>query len=169
MPPNVLMPRWENSRQYEDYFRAAFLGSEYDPMCIPDPSMKDFGVADLSFPKSVSQQAVENRRAFLDVVDRRYRTLTYVAEHASMDRFSTQALQMLLTPSVRHAFDLSKESEKTRDRYGRDAVGQSALLTRRLVEAGSRFVTTAGFHANSWDTHSANDKGHRDRLSPPLD
>jgi uncharacterized protein (DUF1501 family) len=48
-------------------------------------------------------------------------------------------------------------------------VGQSALLARRLVEAGTRFVTTAGFHANSWDTHSANDQGHRDRLAPPLD
>ena len=37
------------------------------------------------------------------------------------------------------------------------------------MEAGTRFVTTAGFHANSWDTHSANDQGHRDRLAPPLD
>jgi len=169
MPPNVLIPRWENSRQYEDYFRAAFLGSDYDPMCIPDPSKKDFGVADLSLPKSVSEQAVQDRRAFLEVVDRRYRGLTYVAEHASMDRFRAQALQMLLTPTVRDAFDLSKESEKMRDRYGRDAVGQSALLARRLVEAGTRFVTTAGYHANSWDTHSANDKGHRDRLAPTLD
>ena len=50
-----------------------------------------------------------------------------------------------------------------------DAIGQSALLARRLVEAGSRFVTAAGYHSNSWDTHSDNDKGHRDRLAPPLD
>src|SRR5258707_7912166 len=49
------------------------------------------------------------------------------------------------------------------------AIGQSALLARRLVEAGSRFVTAAGYHSNSWDTHSDNDKGHRDRLAPPLD
>ena len=169
MPPNVLSPRWENSRQYEEYFRAAFLGSDYDPMCISDPSRKDFSVADLSLPKSVSQQAVESRQEFLKVVDRRYRNLTTAAEHANMDHFSAQAWQMLLTPTVRNAFDLSKESEKTRDRYGRDSVGQSALLARRLVEAGTRFVTAAGYHANSWDTHSANDSGHRDRLAPPLD
>ena len=169
MPPNVLLPRWEKSRQYEEYFRAAFLGSDFDPMCIPDPSQKDFCVADLSLPKSVSQQAVESRQEFLKVVDRRYRNLMVTAEHANMDHFSAQAWQMLLTPTVRAAFDLSKESDKTRDRYGRDAVGQSALLARRLVEAGTRFVTTAGFHANSWDTHSANDQGHRDRLAPPLD
>ena len=56
-----------------------------------------------------------------------------------------------------------------RSTAGKDAIGQSALLARRLVEAGSRFVTAAGYHSNSWDTHSDNDKGHRDRLSPPLD
>jgi hypothetical protein len=169
MPPNVLLPRWESNRQYEEYFRAAFLGSDYDPMCIPDPSRKDFQVADLSLPKSVSERAVESRHEFLKVVDRRYRRLTSAAEHANMDHFSAQAWQMLLTPAVRDAFDLSRESDKIRDRYGRDAVGQSALLARRLVEAGTRFVTTAGYHANSWDTHSGNDKGHRDRLAPTLD
>lgn len=169
MPPNVLIPRWEKSRQYEEYFHAAFLGSDYDPMTVPDPSQKDFSVADLSLPKSVSQQAVESRQEFLKVVDQRYRNLMFAAEHSNMDHFSAQAWQMLLTPTVRDAFDLSKESDKTRDRYGRDAVGQSALLARRLVEAGTRFVTAAGYHANSWDTHSANDHGHRDRLAPPLD
>ena len=76
---------------------------------------------------------------------------------------------MILTPAVRDAFDLSKESEKMKERYGKDSVGQSCLLARRLVEAGSRFVTAAGYHGNSWDTHSDNDKGHRDRLAPTLD
>ena len=169
LPANALLPRWEGDRQYEEYFRSAFLGADYDPMCIPDPSKKDFRVSDLSLPKSVSEKAVESRHEFLKVVDRRYRSLMSSAEHANMDHFSAQAWQMLLTPAVRDAFDLSKEPEKLRDRYGRDSVGQSALLARRLVEAGTRFVTTAGFHANSWDTHSANDQGHRDRLAPPLD
>ena len=61
VPPNVLTPQWERSRQYEEYFRAGFLGADYDPMCIPDPSKKDFRVADLSLPKSVSEQAVDSR------------------------------------------------------------------------------------------------------------
>ena len=76
---------------------------------------------------------------------------------------------MLLNPGVRNAFDLGKEPQKLREQYGMDPVGQSALLARRLVEAGARFVTAAGFHANSWDTHSDNDKTHRDRLCPRLD
>lgn len=169
LPPHVLLPHWEKSRQYEEYFRAGFLGPEYDPMAIPDPARKDFEVADLTLPKSVSEQAVHSRQEFLQVVDRRYRKLYASAEHANVDGFSAQALKMLLNPDVRNAFDLSKEPEKLRDQYGRDAIGQSALLARRLVEAGTRFVTAAGFHSNSWDTHAKNDEGHRDRLCPPLD
>lgn len=169
MPPHVLTPQWEKARQYEDYFRSGFLGPEYDPMCIPDPSKPDFQITDLSLPKSVSAAAVENRKSFLQMIDRRYRTMVDGAEHAQMDGFQAQATKMLLNPAVREAFDLSKESDKLRDRYGRDAVGQSALMARRLVEAGTRFVTAAGFHSNSWDTHAKNDEGHRDRLCPPLD
>src|SRR5215470_6293818 len=133
IPPNVLTPQWERARRYEEYFRSGFLGPDYDPMCIPDPSKKNFRVADLSLPKSVSEKAVESRHEFLKVVDRRYRGLMASAEHENMDRFTAQAWQMLLTPAVRDAFDLSKEPDKLKDRYGRDAVGQSVLLARRLV------------------------------------
>jgi uncharacterized protein (DUF1501 family) len=169
VPAHVLVPKWDRTRQYEEYFRGAFLGGEFDPMCIPDPSRPGFEVTDLSLPKTVSQAAVESRSAFLKAVDRRYRSLDETVEHTNMDVYSEQAWKMILTPAVRDAFDLSKESEKTKERYGKDSVGQSALLARRLVEAGSRFVTAAGYHANSWDTHSDNDKGHRDRLAPTLD
>jgi uncharacterized protein (DUF1501 family) len=169
VPPHVLVPKWNSGRQYEDYFRASFLGGDFDPMCIPDPSRPDFQVTDLSLPKSVSQASVESRSAFLNVVDRRYRALNNTADHANVDAFTAQAWKMILTPAVRDAFDLSKESEKTKERYGKDPIGQSALLARRLVEAGSRFVTAAGYHSTSWDTHSDNDKTHKDRLTPPLD
>jgi len=169
VPPHVLVPKWDRGRQYEDYFRASFLGGDYDPMCIPDPSKPDFQVTDLSLPKTVSEASVESRAAFLKVVDRHYRALNDTADHANVDAFTAQAWKMILTPTVRDAFDLSKESAKIKERYGKDAIGQSALLARRLVEAGSRFVTAAGYHSNSWDTHSDNDKGHRDRLAPPLD
>ena len=169
MPPHVLAPQWERSRQYEEYFRAGFLGADYDPMTVPDPSRKNFEVADLTLPKSVSQQAVHSRKEFLRIVDQQYRSLHEGAEHARMDRFTAQAWKMLLNPRVREAFDISREPDKLRDRYGRDAVGQSALLARRLVEAGTRFVTAAGYHSNSWDTHAKNDEGHRDRLCPTLD
>lgn len=169
MPPYVIAPRWERSRQYQDYFKSAFLGPDYDPLAIPDPSSPNFQVDDLTLPKSLAPAAVENRRAFLNVIDGYYRNSVKNVEHAKMDAFRQKAWEMILTPGVRDAFDLSKETAKTKDTYGRDSVGQSLLLARRLVEAGSRFVTAAGYHGNSWDTHSDNDKGHRDKLTPPLD
>jgi uncharacterized protein (DUF1501 family) len=169
VPAHVLVPKWDRGRQYEESFRAAFLGGDFDPMCIPDPSKPGFEVTDLSLPKSVSQAAVESRSSFLAAVDRHYRALNDTADHTNMDAFTAQAWKMILTPAVRDAFDLGKESDKMKERYGKDSIGQSCLLARRLVEAGSRFVTAAGYHGTSWDTHSDNDKGHRDRLTPPLD
>src|SRR5262245_53839374 len=69
MPPYVIAPRWERSRQYQDYFKSAFLGPDYDPMCIADPSGANFQVEDLTLPKSLAPAAVENRRSFLNVID----------------------------------------------------------------------------------------------------
>jgi hypothetical protein len=169
MPPHLLVPQWERARQYEEYFRAGFLGAGYDPMTLPDPSRPDFKVADLSLPKSVSEAAVHSRQAFLKVVDQHYRAAYHSLEHASVDGFTAQAWKMLLNPSVRDAFDLSREPDQLKERYGRDSIGQSALLARRLVEAGARFVTAAGYHSSGWDTHAKNDEGHRDRLCPTLD
>ena len=105
----------------------------------------------------------------LSLVDRLYRSKIERAEHEAMDKFTEQALRMILTPEARQAFDLSKESEKTKDAYGRGSFGQSLLLARRLVEAGSRFVTAAGHELNGWDTHSDNDKRHKEKMVPGLD
>lgn len=86
-----------------------------------------------------------------------------------MDAFSEQALKMILSPEVKKAFDLSQESEKTKNAYGRDRVGQSVLLARRLVESGCRFVTASGYKHGQWDTHSENEKLMKETLGPSLD
>src|SRR5947209_7824584 len=125
VPAHVLVPKWDRGRQYEEFFRAPFLGGDYDPMCCPDPSKPGFEVTDLSLPKSVSQASVESRSAFLQAVDRRYRALNDTAEHTNMDAFTAQAWKMILTPAVREAFDLSKESDQMKERYGKDLIGQS--------------------------------------------
>ena len=169
IPGHVLTPQWEKEKQYEKYFGSAFIGPKYSPMIVPDPSKEDFEVADLSLPKGFSIERIENRRAFMQAWDRFHRERVEIAEYANMDTFTEQALTMILSPEVRDAFDVSKESDKTRDLYGRDGFGQSVLLARRLVEAGSRFVTAAGFPFSAWDSHSENDKKHRDKLVPLLD
>ena len=101
--------------------------------------------------------------------DRLYREKVQQAEFAKMDRFTEAAWKMILSPKVKDAFDMSKEPEKLKDAYGRNGFGQGALLARRLVEAGARFVTAAGYKNNQWDTHGDNDKRHRETLTPPLD
>src|SRR5262249_58583721 len=103
--------RGKKTRQYMDSFKSAFLGPDFDPMTIPDPASQNFHVDDLSLPKSVAPAAVENRRMFLDVIDRYYRGAVKSAEHSKMDAFRQKALEMILTPGVQDAFDLSKESD----------------------------------------------------------
>jgi uncharacterized protein (DUF1501 family) len=118
-------------------------------------------------------ERIEGRRAMLRLVDQMYRERLETAEHASADAFQQQALQMILSPKVRAAFDLSREPDQIKDAYGRTTFGQSALMARRLIEAGSRFVTVFDSARSDkpmdWDTHSNNDKGHRDVLVPALD
>jgi uncharacterized protein (DUF1501 family) len=171
MPPFVVVPRptEHDFFNYQEAYQAAFLGAEYDGMILPDPSQPDFQVRDLSLPKSISAEVVEDRRAMLKVVDSAFRSNEQLAEFAQMDAFQSQALQMILSPHVKQAFDLSQESDKTKDRYGRNRVGLSALLARRLVEAGCRFVTSAGYKHGQWDTHSSSDKVIRQDLAPLLD
>ena len=180
MPAHILAPQFDVDRQYEKLYRAAFLGAEYDPMILSDPTGcsasaieticdPSFEVADLSLPKELPVERVESRLSLLKMVDSIYRRKVELAEFSNMDIFREQALDMILAPNVREAFDLSKETEKTRDAYGRNGFGQSVLLARRLVEKGSRFVTAAGYKFNEWDTHGNNDEQHRDKLVPPLD
>ena len=171
MPPCVAvpMPTEGDFFNYQQAYQGAFIGSEYDAMILPDPSKPDFTVPDLSLPKSISTEAIEDRRTLLKIVDAHYREKEQIAEFAKMDKFQEQALRMLLSPHVKKAFDLSQESEKTKDRYGRHRVGQSVLLARRLVEAGCRFVTAAGYRHGQWDTHGDNDKNLRATLAPMLD
>src|SRR5712692_3757633 len=171
MPPFVVVPRpfEDDPLLFEPCYQATFIGSEYDGMVLPDPSKPDFRVPDLSLPKSISAEAIEDRRTMLKIVDQFYRAKEEMAEFADMDSFEEQALRMLLSPHVQKAFDFSQESDKTKERYGRNRVGQSILLARRLVEAGCRFVTASGYTHGQWDTHGDNEHRLRDILAPLLD
>jgi len=171
MPPFVVVPRPAEADpfNYQDSYKAAFLGAEYDGMVLPDPSAPNFQVPDLSLPKSITAEAIDDRRTMLKIVDAHFRAKEDNADFAKMDAFEEQALQMILSPHVKKAFDLSQETEKTKNLYGRNRVGQSVLMARRLVEGGCRFVTAAGYKHGQWDTHAANEKHLRSELAPLLD
>jgi hypothetical protein len=169
VPPYVMVPNMPKGRNYDESFFGHFIGPQYDPMILPDPNEKGFEVPDLALPKSVTSAALADRNAFLKVVDATYRERVQDVEFSNMDAFREQAWKMILSPEVQKAFDLSKESDKTKDIYGRTGFGQSALLARRLVEAGSRFVTAGGYKAQAWDTHQKNDKSTKEELAPTFD
>lgn len=171
MPPFVVVPTPNEADffNYQEAYQAAFIGSEYDGMILPDPSAPNFHLPDLSLPKSLTSEVIDDRRTMLKIVDAAFREKEKAAEFAKMDAFEEQALRMLLDPHVKEAFDLSKESDKTKDRYGRHRPGQSVLLARRLVESGCRFVTAAGYTHGQWDTHLDNERLLRTSLAPLLD
>jgi hypothetical protein len=154
---------------YADAYNAAFIGADYNPMIVPDPSQDNFHIPDLRLPKTVTADTIEHRHSFLKVVDRQFREKEQLAEFGTMDALSRQALGMLLSPNVEKAFDLSQEPGKLRDAYGRNRVGQSVLLARRLIESGCRFVSASGYRHGQWDTHGKNDETLRKDLAPLLD
>jgi len=171
MPPFAVVPRpfEDDPLLFEPCYQAAFIGSAYDGMVVPDPSKPDFKMPDLNLPKSISAEAIEDGRTMLKIVDRFFRAKEELAEFGKMDSFQEQALRMLLAPHVQQAFDLSKEPDKTKEGYGRNRVGQSLLLARRLVEAGCRFVTASGYTHGQWDTHGDNENKLKKTLAPLLD
>jgi hypothetical protein len=171
LPQYALVPQPQEVDffSYADAYNAAFLGADYNPMIVPDPSREGFHIPDLRLPKTVTADTIEHRQSFLKVVDRLYREKEQQAEFATMDALSRQALGMLLSPNVEKAFDLTREPDKVRDAYGRNRVGQSVLLARRLVESGCRFVSASGYKHGQWDTHSKNEETLRKDLAPLLD
>ena len=146
---------------------AGYLGVGYNPFEIPgDPSKKDFTVRDVTLPGGISLARVDRRRQALASIDRLQRGVEkQPSALKALDGYYENAFSMITSPATQQAFDLNKESSQTRDAYGRSNLGQSCLLARRLIEAGSRFVTVS---SPSWDTH-VNNFAALKRLLPPLD
>jgi hypothetical protein len=137
---------------------SAYLGSAHQPFFLGnDPASSAFKVADLQAPAGHDDLRIAARRKLLSEVDHLQRHV----EAGSMlerDTAYARAFNLLTNPESKKAFDLSEESPKLRDRYGRNTFGQSCLLARRLIERGSRFVTVNQFDTvfgiSCWDMHA---------------
>jgi hypothetical protein len=141
---------------------ASFLGKRHDPFLIlQDPNSPAFNLPELTLPEGIPFERLQARREIQQLIDKQSRMLDYSATARGLDSYYEKAITMLQSPKLRNAFDLSAESDKVRDRYGRTTYGQSCLLARRLVEAGTKFVTVyfsdniGGRRTDSggWDTH----------------
>ncbi|MCP4505630.1 MAG: DUF1501 domain-containing protein [Fuerstiella sp.] len=146
----------------------AWLGPSTTPFIVGgNPSDDDFKVQNIGVKKTMEGR-LDDRLAMLEGVDRFRRDVDKSGTMKAMDSFNRQAVDMLMSDKVRNAFDLSKEPKELRDRYGWHAYGQRAILGRRLVEAGVRFVTmvwenpyiqgvaTPQEGAYNWDSHAVN-------------
>lgn len=144
---------------------ASFLGKAHDPLFIPqDPNSPDFGLPELSLPSNLTFDRLRERRELQKIIDQQARLLEYSSAAKGLDSYYDKALGMLNSPKLRGAFNLSAESEKTRESYGRTTYGQGCLLARRLVEVGAKFVTVyfskdiggQSTSSGGWDTHGFN-------------
>ena len=148
-------------------FGSAYLGPAYTPFLVPgNPSKKGWQVNNLVLANDMATRLAD-RRSLLEGVDRLRRDVDRSGAMAAMDRFTTKAYDLLTSEAARNAFDLSQESAEVRERYGNHSWGQRALLARRLVEAGSSFVSVVlenpdipgglpfGTTGN-WDCHAIN-------------
>jgi hypothetical protein len=98
----------------------------------------------LALPTGVDLAQLQDRAELRKQFDGMQRALDTRHQMTATDQYTEAALEMVTSPKVRAAFDLSREPDKLRDAYGRISVGEKALLARRLVEAGSTFVLVSG-------------------------
>ena len=141
---------------------AGWMGAACDPfVATGDPNAPGYRVGGLGGAEGVTASRLDLLRA-LD---------TKTADSTGFGGVRDKALTMLTAGRVETAFDLSKESDKLRDTYGRNTHGQGCLLARRLVEAGVRLVCV-NWHNDGqafWDTHGNNFPSLKNRLMPPAD
>lgn len=141
---------------------SAYVDPSYGPFTIHgDPSSPEFRVPNIGLQDPAQATRLSERTQLRQSLDRLDRAVDRSGTMRAIDEFEAQALSLLTSPTARDAFDLTREPDTTRDRYGRHAWGQQCLMARRLVEAGVEIVTTVfdgplcGRVAN-WDDHSVN-------------
>jgi hypothetical protein len=124
---------------------------------------KSEGLANLQLAKGVSLNRLHDRRQLLKEFDSLSRDIEHKGNMSGIDSYTQRAMEMVTSPKAREAFNLKKESQKTRDRYGKFC--ESFLLARRVAEAGVSVVT---LKVGDWDTHEYNFRDMREQL-PQLD
>ena len=162
LPSHVILPEpmGPTGGQMPHGQDAGFLGKSYDPFELnADPSKKDFKVPDLLPPKEIGEARLERRKKLRDVVDGTVKRFEASEGAELMDSNFSNAFKLMTSVKAREAFDLSREPDAVRDRYGRTRFGQCCLLARRLIEAGVRFVTVntfiTVFDEITWDIHGS--------------
>lgn len=162
LPGNIILPEpmgptGGNLPHGQD---AGFLGKAHDPFVLnADPSKADFRVPDLLPPPEIGEARLQRRKELREVIEGTIKNFEASPNAELMDANFAAAYRLMTSSKAREAFDLAKEPDNVRDRYGRTRFGQSCLLARRLVERGVRFVTVntfiTVFNEITWDIHGS--------------
>ena len=161
LPQYVCIPNQPNT-----FAGTGYLSSAYAPFSLgSDPASGGFKVRDLNLPGGVDDSRFSKRRSILEAVNDHFITKEKADSLDAVDTFYKRAYGMVSSVAAREAFNIAKEPAPIRDKYGRNTAGQRMLMARRLVEAGSRFVTLT---YGGWDMHG-NIAGSMNRQMPALD
>ncbi len=182
MLPFVMLPRpLQESNVIGKGGSAGFLGKAYDAYTLfPDGDDLDLGkmdhikVDDLKLCAETPASRMVRRAKLRDSISQGMPGLEKAVAEYKLDENYRRALDLIVSGRARNAFDLSQESDALRERYGKNAFGQSCLLARRLIEAGTRVVevlwpNVANGQNHSLDTHTDLSRRLRDLAAPMLD
>jgi hypothetical protein len=150
----------------DPFLQSGYLSSAFGPFSVAgEPQDKNFQVRDLNLPSGVDADRMERRKSLLATVDHHFSELEASDVLTAMDSYYQRAYSLISSQSAREAFNVAAEPEEIRNEYGRTNFGQRLLLSRRLVEAGARFVTVID---GGWDMHFNIRDAMRNQL-PPVD
>jgi hypothetical protein len=167
-PNTAGLPAYVNLPHKLGLGKAAYLGASYNPFAPEsDPNNDGFNVRNLKLPGRVTVDRLERRRELLTSVDTIRRDIDSKGDIAGIDKFYRDAMEMITSDAALRAFDVHREDPRLREKYGRNDLGQSCLLARRLVEAGVTFVTIQA--GGGWDTHGDNFAQLKNNLLPKYD
>jgi hypothetical protein len=182
MLPFVMLPRpLQESNVVGKGGSAGFLGKSFDPYTLfPDgddmdmTKMDRIKVDDLQLRPDVFALRLERRASLREAIEKQMPDIEKAVAHFNLDEHYQRALQLVISGRARDAFKIGGESDKMRDSYGRNTFGQSLLLARRLVEAGTRVVEViwpkvANSDNHSWDHHTDLTKRMKTQSGPMLD
>lgn len=182
MLPFVMLPRpLQESNVVGKGGTAGFLGKAYDPYTLyPDgddmdmAKMERIKIDDLKLRPEVYASRLERRAKLRDQINSLMPEVDKAVASTSLNEYYDRALNLIVSGRARDAFMIEQEDRELRDSYGRNTFGQSCLLARRLVEAGTRVVEViwpkvANSDNHSWDHHSGLTKRMKDQSGPMLD
>jgi hypothetical protein len=182
MLPFVMLPRpLQESNVVGKGGAAGFLGKSYDPYTLYPggddmdmTKMTRIKIDDLQLRPDVFSLRLKRRASLRSAINAQMPTIDKAVEEYSLDKYYDRALNLIVSGRAREAFALEQETEKTREAYGKNTFGDSCLLARRLVEAGTRVVEViwpkvANSDNHSWDTHKGLTKRIKDQSGPMLD